>query len=79
MKHTKQDYIKILTRYQAFGDCCDFDNLLHMIGDEFKDHNFRYTVSSNTQRIENNSYDYWEADDQDKRNKFFDEIYKGKK
>jgi len=77
MKHTKQDYIKILTRYHAFGDCNDFDTLIEMIGDEFKKGwDIRDKVFSNSQKLENNSYDYWEAYDQDKRDKFFDDKYK---
>lgn len=74
MKHTKQDYIKILTRYHAFGDCNDFDILISMIGDEFKKGwEIRDKVFSNSQKLENDYNSYCDADDRDE---FFDEKYK---
>jgi len=74
MKHTKQDYIKILTRYNAFGDCNDFDTLISMIGDEFKKGwEIRSAVLDKSQKLENFYNDYGDADDRDK---FFDDKYK---
>ena len=74
MKHTKQDYIKILTRYHAFGDCNDFDILISMIGDEFKKGwEIRDKVFSNSQKLENDYNSYCDAVDRDE---FFDEKYK---
>ena len=34
MKHSKKEYLKILTRYHAFALCDDYDILISMIQDE---------------------------------------------
>ena len=72
MKHTKQDYIKILTRYHAFGDFTDFSILMQMIGDEFKDFHFRTTVLEKSEKLENDINSYYDVDDRDE---FFNEKY----
>ena len=74
MKHTKQDYIKILTRYHAFGDYTDFYTLMRMIGDEFeKGWEIRTTVLDKSEKLNYFINDFEDADD---RNKFFDKKYK---
>lgn len=73
MKHTKQDYIKILTRYHAFADCDDYDVLIEMIEDEFKDWEIRDKIHRKSQKLGNDYNNYYNAEDRDK---FFDEKYK---
>jgi len=72
MKYSKKEYTKILTRYHAFGDCDDFDTLLSMISNEFKDYKLRDKVISKSQKLENDYNNYYDADDRDK---FFDDKY----
>lgn len=77
MKHSKKEYLKILTRYHAFGLCDDYDTLITMIADEFKDHTLRDKVITKSGKIDHYYNDYYDAEDYEKFfNKLWDNLSK---
>lgn len=52
MNFSKKEYVEILAKYHALGDSADLDNLISMIGIEFKDHLLRDKIFKLSQKIE---------------------------
>lgn len=72
MKHSKKEYLKILTRYHAFALCDDYDILISMIEDEFKDHTLRDKIFKKSYKLSSYYNDYYDAEDYEK---FFNKLW----